>query len=256
MRYKVSDEEFIKIVKNSYSIAQVLKQIGLVPIGGSYSTFKKRIDRLKLDISHFTGKAHLKGKTHNWSKTKPLSEVLVKDCKTSSYKLKNRLVKEGLLKYECFAINCKISEWQNKPLALHLDHINGINDDNRLENLQLLCPNCHSQTLTYCGKNKALKNKLTSTHTYDHSHLQISKIKKTCLNCSKEINYRSTRCQQCFDKYRKEKDYNKNIIRKTKIQWLPISELLELLKTHSYCALGRMLGVSDSAIRKHIKNHQ
>jgi len=62
------------------------------------------------------------------------------------------IIKDGLLPYECS--ECDISEWNDKKLALHLDHINGKNGDHRLENLRFLCPNCHSQTDTYTGKNK------------------------------------------------------------------------------------------------------
>jgi hypothetical protein len=66
--------------------------------------------------------------------------------------LKERLLKEGILKNECS--ECGISEWKDKPLICHLDHKNGIGTDHRLKNLRMLCPNCHSQTLTYAGKNK------------------------------------------------------------------------------------------------------
>lgn len=67
-------------------------------------------------------------------------------------RLKERLIRANLLEYKCH--KCGITEWQNEPIALQLDHINGINNDHRLENLRLLCPNCHSQTDTYAGKNK------------------------------------------------------------------------------------------------------
>jgi len=74
---------------------------------------------------------------------------------TGRANLKLRLLKGGLLKREC-AI-CGIKDWMNKPLAFDLDHINEINDDNRLENLRILCPNCHSQTETHAGKNRTFK---------------------------------------------------------------------------------------------------
>jgi len=67
--------------------------------------------------------------------------------------LKSRLIKEEILEYKC-ALCGNIGEWQGQPLSLQLDHINGINNDNRLENLRLLCPNCHSQTKTFSGRNK------------------------------------------------------------------------------------------------------
>ena len=88
----------------------------------------------------------------------PLEVLLVSDRhKTARYHLKNRLLRVGVLKREC-AI-CGITEWQGKPLAFDLDHINGINNDNRLENLRILCPNCHSQTETHAGKNNLHKKK-------------------------------------------------------------------------------------------------
>ena len=71
----------------------------------------------------------------------------------STRNLKERLIKEGILTKICS--ECGITdEWNNKPITLQLDHINGVRDDHRLENLRLLCPNCHSQTDTYCGRNK------------------------------------------------------------------------------------------------------
>ena len=86
------------------------------------------------------------------SKT-PMSEILVKNSKyLNRYRLKIRIVNEGYLEYRCIECN-NIGEWNGKILSLHLDHKNGINNDNRIENLRFLCPNCHSQTDTYAGKN-------------------------------------------------------------------------------------------------------
>jgi len=152
-RTKYTKEEFVKAVEENYSVASVLKSLGLKATGGNYKLFHHRCQESNLDTSHFTGQGHLKGKTHDWTKKIALEEILIESSKyTSTYHLKSRLLKAELLEYECSS--CSISEWQSKPLTLHLDHINGVNNDNRLENLRLLCPNCHSQTSTYCGKNK------------------------------------------------------------------------------------------------------
>ena len=157
-RTKYTKEEFIKAVEENYSVRSVLLALGLKGTGGNYSLFHHRCQELNLDTSHFTGQGHLKGKTHDWSKKFELEEILIENSKyKNTYTLKNRLLKAGLLEYECSS--CSINEWQDKPLALHLDHINGVNNDNRLENLRLLCPNCHSQTSTYAGKNKNKKKR-------------------------------------------------------------------------------------------------
>jgi Zn finger protein HypA/HybF involved in hydrogenase expression len=156
MKRKWTDEQLIEAVKNSLSVREVLQKIGVIPAGGSYKVFHNAIKRLNLNTDHFTGQGHLKGKTHNWSPAIPLEDILIDGSITQSYKLKNKLLKENLIKNECD--ECGILEWQGQKLSLHLDHINGINTDNRLENLRLLCPNCHSLTDTYCGKNKRNNN--------------------------------------------------------------------------------------------------
>ena len=87
-----------------------------------------------------------------------LEKILVDGSSYQSFKLKNRLLKVGLLEKRCYMEGCTITDsWNNKLINLRLDHINGKNDDNRLENLRLLCPNCDSQLETFCGRNKRKK---------------------------------------------------------------------------------------------------
>jgi hypothetical protein len=88
-------------------------------------------------------------------KTRPLrgmaiARLLVRRRRNRSH-LKTRMIKAGLLESRCQI--CRLAEWRGKPLSIHLDHINGDKDDNRLENLRMLCPNCHSQTPTFSGRN-------------------------------------------------------------------------------------------------------
>lgn len=149
-----TDEQFIEAVKTSQSVAQVLKKLNLSIFGANYRATKILLERLHLDTSHFTGKGHLKGKTHNWTRRQKTEEIFIENSTyTNLTLLKKRLVRDLNWKYRCE--ECDLSDlWNSRLLSLHLDHKNGNNRDHRLENLRFLCPNCHSQTETYCGKNK------------------------------------------------------------------------------------------------------
>ncbi len=140
------------IVQRSSSYRQVIQKLGLIPAGGNYAQVKKYIQLFKIDISHFKGKAWNKGKKGGGVFKYNLEEILIKDSSYQSYKLKNRLFLSGLKKPFC-----EICGWAKKTkdgrLPLELDHINGDNKDNRIENLRILCPNCHSLQLTHRGRN-------------------------------------------------------------------------------------------------------
>jgi hypothetical protein len=162
--YMVDDETLYQAVKNSRSIREVLLQVGLNETGSAYRVFKKRVKILGIDTSHFLGQGHLKGKSHDWAPKIPLKKILVKNSTyNNTVALKNRLIKEGLLKNRC---ECGLeSIWNGKPITLQLDHINGHYDDNRITNLRILCPNCHSQTETFAGKNQSGGHDGSRTHT-------------------------------------------------------------------------------------------
>jgi Zn finger protein HypA/HybF involved in hydrogenase expression len=149
-RYTYSEQELCEAVKTSTSIRQVLEKLDIVPAGGNYQTTNRRIQKLNIDISHFTGQAWNKGKTIG--PKRPIEEYLKENSVVQSFKLKCRLISEGLKEHKCEC--CGITEWNGNPAPIELDHINGNHNDNRLENLCILCPNCHTQTDTYRGKNK------------------------------------------------------------------------------------------------------
>jgi hypothetical protein len=147
-----NDHGFTIAVAEAISVSDVLRRLGLKPAGGNYKSVYSTVKRLKLSTSHWLGqKVGLKQGSLHIPK-RPYSEILVENSDyTSTFFLGRRLVKDGLLQYAC--VVCSIREWLGAPLSLHLDHKNGNPTDNRLENLRFLCPNCHSQTPTYCGKN-------------------------------------------------------------------------------------------------------
>ncbi len=150
---KYDQQQLEEAVRNSTSLRQVLEVLGVAPYGGNYEALKKAISYFNLDTSHFTGQCWNKGEA--FGPKQPPKRFPNNELKITSFKLKNRLLSEGILKPLCSS--CKGSEWLNQPIPLGLDHINGNRSDNRLFNLRLLCPKCHALTPTCRGKNIAAK---------------------------------------------------------------------------------------------------
>lgn len=152
--YECTDEQFVQLIKNSSNIAEVLFKLGYTVKGNSwgYSQIKQRMTDLNLSFSDFKGKSP-------FSVSRELSKIdhnklFVNGSKHVRTVLRRHIIANNLIPYKC-AI-CGITKWNNKTLSLELDHINGINNDNRLENLRFLCPNCHSQTCTYGSRNSKI----------------------------------------------------------------------------------------------------
>jgi Zn finger protein HypA/HybF involved in hydrogenase expression len=140
---KNTNEQIIEVCKDARSMSEAAAKLQM-----HFNTFKKRALELGVYKPNQSGKGISKP---NGSKIE-LEEIL--DGKHPQYqtnKLRIRLIKEGIKQHECES--CEIKDWMNNPISLELDHIDGDRTNHRLENLRILCPNCHSQTLTYRGKN-------------------------------------------------------------------------------------------------------
>lgn len=150
--YKLSDEQFVKLLKNSSTISEVLFKLGYSVKGNSwgFAKIRQRMSDLNLDGSVFKGKSPITkyGSLHKVN----ASDILKPNCKHARSVLRRYVIKNNLIPYRCAICGCV--EWQGRTLSLELDHINGINNDNRIENLRFLCPNCHSQTTTYGSRNQ------------------------------------------------------------------------------------------------------
>lgn len=157
MKRIYTDAQLVDKVSRSKSLTDTLKMFGLPTGGGSYTSMRRRIDKLGIDTSHWTGQSWRRGKDAITD-----SRVLTKHSRDNIFSKESpynrayvrKLVRDNeLIPYNCSI--CGIGDtWNGRPLTLQLDHINGVNNDNRLTNLRWLCPNCHSQTETFCSKNR------------------------------------------------------------------------------------------------------
>jgi hypothetical protein len=141
-----ADDEIRKAVLESPTRAEAIRQLGCIPTGSTYSQLDRHIRRLRLPTAHMTEALRYANRSK-----RPLHEVLVRGKYVNSTWLRKRLIEDGVKEHKCE--RCGLREWQGQPIPLELNHKNGCRDDNRLENIDLLCPNCHALTPTYRGRN-------------------------------------------------------------------------------------------------------
>lgn len=152
--WKMDENNFRVLVAQSKTITEILSFFGLKNKGNNAKTLDARIKLLGIDISHIPrgysagGIAARKAYLRNL----PNDRLFVVNSRVQRGAIKRRIASDNLIKQEC--CSCGLGDqWNGKPLVLVLDHINGVSDDNRLLNLRFLCPNCHSQTDTFAGRN-------------------------------------------------------------------------------------------------------
>ena len=212
-------EQLQELVKTSNSLTEILQKQGKAVSGAACKVLKQTLEAYQIDYK-FLSEKEIKRKIST-------SDLLAENSNYQSSKLKKRLIKEGIKEDVCEICGCS-NVWNGQPLTLQLDHINGNHSDNRLENLRILCPNCHSQTDTF-------SNKRAKKHNY-------------CVDCGCEISLTSTRCGSCASKYKNNFKVDPKD-RPTK------EELLELILSKPFTVIGDMYGVKDNTIRKWCKNY-
>ena len=215
--WSITKDDFSELVRNSTSYRQMLGYFNLDNKGGNGKTLSKRIAEENIDDSHIrnrpkTMSAHI-ANTHSYD------EIFRDDSDVGRQAAKSYLVKHNLIDCTHCSKCGKENVWEGEQLVLVLDHINGKSNDNRLENLRFLCPNCNSQMPTFAGR------KL--------------KIRHYCPQCGNDKKTKqSGLCQSCFG-------LNRRIAERP-----PLDQLLVEIEKEGYCAVGRKYGVSDNAVRK------
>lgn len=218
MKTKYTKEIIYEAVKKSTSISGVVRFFDISVTGASHRFFKKLIEKYEISTSHFvnTNKGIISSKKLHYSK------ILVKNrnsSKESSKTLRRALIEYGI-EYKCNI--CNISCWQNKKIRLEIHHINENVFDNRIENLQLVCPNCHSQIHNKCGKKR-------------------HKAKYNCRFCNDKCYSKTKICRKCHIK-----ELKKDIPSKQEI-------IDNFIKVKSFIGLGKIYNVTDNAVRKWCK---
>lgn len=263
-------EEILNIIKESSSDRQVLEKLGYNPDGGgSHQMLKEIYKELDADVSHFTGQ--------HWKK----DLVDVTKYKYGTVLRNGQALRDLSILQGRKCQNCGLAEWNQQPITLEVHHIDGDHLNNSLENLILLCPNCHSQTSNYKIRNKrkeiddeellqALKEKksireallsvgLTGSggnyaRAYSLMYSDSSILDKNLVKQTEFIDDRlekTRRCacgniihsktaNQCRDCYNKSQQ---------KVERPDREVLKELIRSESFCEIGKNFGVTDNAIR-------
>jgi hypothetical protein len=211
-------EDIENIIKECKTFSETLIKLGLRAAGSNFKTLKNKIKIYDIDISHFESHSIRIKKLNDYNEQflkKDIKNYLIENSTYNRGHLKERLYNEGYKKRECEL--CGQNEnWNGKKMSLILDHINGIWNDNRIENLRIVCPNCNGTLDTHCGK----------------------KIKK-----------------EEYRKIINEKKI-KNYISNRKVDRPEYQILIKEIEEIGYSATGRKYGVSDNAIRKWVKTYE
>jgi hypothetical protein len=236
---RYSEPEARRAVDASLSYAETLRALGLCATGGNWRTLRIWIERWSIPTDHFDSRAAQRAGLQR--DPRPLSEILVEGSSYSRNHLKNRLYREGLKARRCEI--CGQDElWRGRPMGLILDHINGVRDDHRIDNLRIVCPNCAATLDTHCGR----KNRRELAD-------------RECLRCGIAFSPRYRRQRYCSRACGTRSPRPSRGVPKPehrRVERPPFDQLVREIAATSYLAVGRKYGVSDDAIRKWVRQYE
>lgn len=232
---RYTEREAREAVASSFCYSEALQKLGLRPAGGNHSLFRRYVDEIwKIPTDHFDPvAARLSG--FRRIRPVPLEEVLVEGSTYSRKALKNRLYEAGLKERRCEL--CGQGEvWHGRRMSLILDHVNGVPNDNRLENLRIVCANCAATLSTHCGR----KNRLPPCQ---------------CAYCGESFTPKRAKQQYCSRECGIRHDNGRRDPKPQtrKVERPSYDQLIADVESMSMLAVGRKYGVSDNAVRKWIR---
>jgi len=213
--------------------SDAIRRVGLRPVGGNYRLFKRYVnDVWRIPTDHFDPASF--GFRGTRRSARPMHEILVEHSTYSRSALKRRLYEAGVKQPACELCG-QGGQWRGKSMSLILDHVNGVWDDNRLENLRIVCPNCNATLDTHCGR-----------------HNRRGRPDRECRVCGATFKPKAANQRHCgrFCGTRHLMGKNRRVDRP------PFDQLMRELAATSYVAVGRKYGVSDNAIRKWLKTYE
>lgn len=212
-------------VANSRSYSETLRRLGLRDAGGNHRTLRRHVERWEISTDHFDPNAGRRAASRR--RATPLDEVLVERSSYSRGHLKERLYKAGLKLPTCELCG-QGSTWRGREMSLVLDHINGVADDHRLENLRIVCPNCAATLDTHCGRNPP------------------SQAVRVCAWCGETFRAREPAQKFCSRSCSnsRPRPHTRQVARPSRAQ------LAAEISKFGFVETARRYGVSDNAIRK------
>jgi hypothetical protein len=226
-------------VASSMSYAETLRKLDVGSTGGNWRTLRIWIGRWGISTEHFDPRALQRRGVSQ--RPRPLDEILVEGSTYSRGHLKQRLYREGLKQRRCEI--CGQGElWRGRPMGLILDHVNGVRDDHRIDNLRIVCPNCAATLETHCGR----KNRIIWSE-------------RGCLRCGAEFMPRYERqryCSRACGTRSPRPSRGVPVPERRRVQRPPHDQLLREIAATSYSAVGRKYGVSDNAVRKWVRQYE